>query len=333
MLFCLSFSGPKNSISKAMNRLVSVIIPCYKQGHFLPDCVASLQRQTHVDWEAIIIDDGSPDEAVQIAQELASDDQRVCLIRQPNQGLSAARNTGLRHARGDYVQFLDADDLLLPRKFETHLKFAAVLRTRTVTYTDFFDSDNRGDALSTDVGRISCNLIMPRPVLDFSARWEHDLSIPIHTALFPRYLLQELDGPFDQNLPNHEDWDMWIRLACLGGEFAFIPEKLAIYCHGTHSMCRDESRMHIGFNAAIEKHMQLLVDDKESIRCLRYLSNVNSCRHSHGYRKGFLRAVVLGSSMLLPKEVRKILSLKWHLNNFIRRFSGRRTEKRLSEGM
>lgn len=315
-----------------MSSLVSVIIPCYKQGHLLPDCVASLQRQTHVDWEAIIVDDGSPDETAQIAEELALNDQRVRLVRQPNQGLSLARNAGFRHAQGDYVQFLDADDLLLPRKFEIHLQMLTVMRPRTVTYTDFFDSDYSSEDLRIDAGRISCNFILPRPVLDFSARWEHDLSIPIHTALFPRYLLNELDGPFDQNLPNHEDWDMWMRLACLGGEFSFIPEKLAIYRHGLHSMCSDAHRMRFGFKGAIDKHMQLLGDDKEAIRCLRYLINVNDCRHNHGFRKWFSRGAVLGSSMFLPKEVRKILSFKWHLNNFVRGFLAMTPWKNLQSG-
>lgn len=307
-----------------LRSLISVIIPCYKQGHFLPDCVASLKKQTCANWEAIIVDDGSPDDTARIAQELAENDKRVLFVRQPNRGLSAARNTGLRYAHGDYVQFLDADDLLLPHKFEAHLKIATISSRQTITYTDYFDSDYRDLKLRVNAGRLSCHLVMLRPLLDFSARWEHDLSIPIHSPLFPWHLLQELDGPFDESLPNHEDWDLWMRLARLGSEFIFIPEKLAIYRHGIKSMSRNGISMRNGFESAIQKHMKTLGSDRKSILCLRYLSHVNNCRHSKGLRKWLYRAAVLYSSMLLPTEVRSVLSPNVHFKKFICSLIGRK---------
>ena len=83
-----------------MNDLVSVIIPCYQQGRFLPEAVASLQRQTHANWEAIIVDDGSTDDTDMIARRLCANDPRLRFLSKPNGGLSSARNAGLRIATG-----------------------------------------------------------------------------------------------------------------------------------------------------------------------------------------------------------------------------------------
>ena len=291
-----------------MRSLVSVIIPCYMQGHFLPECVASLQAQTYDNWQAIIIDDGSPDNTHAIASCLASADKRVMVVQKPNGGLSSARNFGLKYATGDYLQFLDADDLLLPRKFEAHLRVANMSPPRTVTYTDYFHGDYDNPRARVDVGRLSCRLVMERALLDFAARWEHEFSIPIHSALFPISLLPQTAHPFDETLPNHEDWDLWMRIVGETTEFTYIPEELAIYRYGKHSMSRDPTRMWSGFNLAIRKQLQLLREDKEAIKCLRFLSYTNDHVHGFGLAKWVNRAAAFGARCLLPLQVRRRLS-------------------------
>ncbi|MEM4724269.1 MAG: glycosyltransferase family A protein, partial [Candidatus Hadarchaeum sp.] len=87
---------------------VSVIIPCYNHGHYLPCAVNSVMAQTFADWEAIIVDDGSTDNTREVAAQFT--DSRVRYIYQDNRGLAAARNTGIRAAQGEYLAFLDADD-------------------------------------------------------------------------------------------------------------------------------------------------------------------------------------------------------------------------------
>ena len=99
---------------------VSVVIPAYNYAHFLPEAIASVLAQTGADLELIVVDDGSPDNTPEVCARCA--DPRVRLVRQPNAGLSAARNTGIREARFPYVAFLDADDrwepgFLSPRRF------------------------------------------------------------------------------------------------------------------------------------------------------------------------------------------------------------------------
>lgn len=90
--------------------LVSIIVPVYNVEAYLPQCLDSLVYQTYGELEIICIDDGSPDRCAEILDEYARKDGRIKIITQENQGLSAARNAGLRHATGEYVMFVDSDD-------------------------------------------------------------------------------------------------------------------------------------------------------------------------------------------------------------------------------
>lgn len=91
--------------------LVSVIIPCYNGAKYISKTMDSVMSQTYPDWEMIIIDDGSTDESAEIVQAYRERESRIHLIRQENAGSAAARNSGIRVARGQYIALLDADDL------------------------------------------------------------------------------------------------------------------------------------------------------------------------------------------------------------------------------
>ena len=97
--------------------LVSVVVPAYGVEQWLPECLASLVAQTHRRWEAVVVDDGSPDRSGEIAEEWATSDPRIRVVHTPNAGLGAARNEGLRHVRGDLLAFLDSDDVLPPTAY------------------------------------------------------------------------------------------------------------------------------------------------------------------------------------------------------------------------
>ncbi|TLN28536.1 glycosyltransferase family 2 protein, partial [bacterium] len=93
---------------------VSVIIPSYNRADMVMDAVNSVLRQTFADWELIVVDDGSQDNTREVIAAVR--DERVRYIYQDNQGLPGARNSGIRAARGEYVAFLDSDDVFLPHK-------------------------------------------------------------------------------------------------------------------------------------------------------------------------------------------------------------------------
>lgn len=92
---------------------ISIIVPVYKTERFLPACIASIQAQTFVDFELILVDDGSPDNCPALC-DAAAKDRRIRVVHQKNRGLSGARNAGLDTARGEWVAFVDSDDTITP---------------------------------------------------------------------------------------------------------------------------------------------------------------------------------------------------------------------------
>jgi glycosyltransferase involved in cell wall biosynthesis len=102
--------------------MISVIIPSYNYGHLIADTINSVISQTYTDWEMIIVDDGSKDNTAEVVKGYVNKDPRISYYEQPNAGPSAARNKAISLAKGDFIQFLDADDLLEKKKFEVQLR-------------------------------------------------------------------------------------------------------------------------------------------------------------------------------------------------------------------
>jgi len=109
-------------IFHALVTMISVIVPIYKVENYLAACVDSILNSTYKDLEVILVDDGSPDGCPAICDSYAAKDSRVQVIHQPNQGVSAARNAGLKVAKGEYIAFADGDDVIHPRMLEVLLK-------------------------------------------------------------------------------------------------------------------------------------------------------------------------------------------------------------------
>ena len=101
-----------------MEALISIVIPVYKTEQYLDGCIRSVAEQTYENLQVIVVDDGSPDQAYKKAEKWCEKDRRIQLIRQENKGLSGARNTGIQHASGKYILFLDSDDALTPNAVE-----------------------------------------------------------------------------------------------------------------------------------------------------------------------------------------------------------------------
>lgn len=98
--------------------MISIIVPIYKAEQYLRDCLVSIQKQTYSDFEAICVNDGSPDNSADICQEFVNIDSRFILINQENGGVSSARNRALKEAKGEYVCFVDSDDVIEPHFLE-----------------------------------------------------------------------------------------------------------------------------------------------------------------------------------------------------------------------
>ena len=97
-----------------MKPILSIIVPCYKQAAYIAQTLDSVRNQTFQDWECIVVNDGSPDNASEIVNRYVALDSRIRLIETDNRGVSAARNTGIKASAGEFILPLDADDIILP---------------------------------------------------------------------------------------------------------------------------------------------------------------------------------------------------------------------------
>jgi teichuronic acid biosynthesis glycosyltransferase TuaG len=117
------FVMDKTDIFVKEKPLVSVIIPVYNRPDIILDAVESVQNQTYKNWELIIVDDASTDTTWQVIQDLAKQDNRIRVFRhEKNRSCGAGRNTGIVHAQGKYLAFLDSDDAWLPEKLEKQVR-------------------------------------------------------------------------------------------------------------------------------------------------------------------------------------------------------------------
>lgn len=235
-----------------MGPLVSAVIPCYKQGHFLGEAVQSVLGQTVNDLECIVVNDGSPDTTREVAMRLASGDPRVRYIEQVNRGLAAARNRGLGEARGRFIQFLDADDIIAPDKLRIQTDILRAQPRWAVAYSDHrFCPKNDTSATVPSSDKVLPRFVMKKPLWDMAARWETQLSIPIHSFLFDADLFRRTGISFDESLPTHEDWDCWMRILEVDPIVLHTPGELAIYRLHPDSMTTDQWMMWRGFACAI----------------------------------------------------------------------------------
>ncbi|MDT4827494.1 poly-beta-1,6 N-acetyl-D-glucosamine synthase [compost metagenome] len=212
---------------------VSVIIPCYNYARFLGSAVNSLRKQIYQDWEAIIVDDGSIDETEAVASRLVLEDSRVRYVHQRNSGTSEAKNAGIRLARGKYLLFLDADDLITPNKLMAHVEHFEGNPHVDISYSRFrYFKDGCEGKLFTRLDLTSSKEWSK--VVDGS----YEVSFPvfvrgnnmsIHSAMIRKSLVDKV-GFFDVDMHALEDWDYWLRCILRGAYIAFLddPEAVAL---------------------------------------------------------------------------------------------------------
>lgn len=200
--------------------LVSVIIPTYNGSRFIVQAVDSVLAQTYQPIELIVVDDGSTDNTASV---LAPYRSRIHYVYQSNQGLSTARNRGIRASTGEYVAFLDSDDVWLPDKISQQVKCLAVNLGIGLVHTDVFYWDQvTGSRAQRNNGRMEY-------VGNCYARLFSANRITVSSVLVRRECLRHVGGFDDQiRRPSTQDYDLWIRLARYYS-FAFIHQPLILY--------------------------------------------------------------------------------------------------------
>lgn len=241
--------------------LISIIIPCYNQGMYLPATLDSVLKQSYNHWECIIVIDGSLDNSEIIAIDYRQKDARFKILKKANGGLSSARNAGIKDSKGKFIQLLDSDDLLE----EDKLKFAieiyqssVIQDNKTIVYSgmryfedfkpEFLKILGRNNFIGhveltqNDSLKSQFELIQARNLCVISA------------PLYPKEVF--INELFDENLKALEDWDFQFR--CIKNKYKFHysndkSSKTLIRLHN-HSMMRDQKFMDENFSKFRIKH-------------------------------------------------------------------------------
>jgi glycosyltransferase involved in cell wall biosynthesis len=220
---------------------VSVIIPAYNQGHYLGDAIQSVIDQTYPNFELVVIDDGSTDKTAQVACSFS--DPRVHYIHQENRGLSAARNTGILRSSGEFLTFLDSDDMFVADKLETLVN--AMQRDPGLGFV-------AGQAVLIDENGLPLGKVFDTPLPENPIHlllWN-----PLHVcSVMLRREWQQKVGLFDESLRAYEDWDMWLRLARVGCRMGWVAHPVSFYRFHTRQMTRDKERMTTATFAVLKK--------------------------------------------------------------------------------
>ena len=223
--------------------LVSVVIPSRNRADMLREALDSVIRQTYREFEVIVVDDGSRDHTRDVASTY---DDRIRYIYQESRGRSEARNSGVLASKGEYVAFLDDDDVWYPRKLDLQVAVLDHNRDVDVVY---------GAAVLVGEGSrdlLSAELPPPDSLLErlISSKW---IMPAAASVLMVRRTALERSGLFDRTVEPFEDWELWVRLAASGAGFAQLREPLAEYRMHESNSLRDREFMLAGHLAALEK--------------------------------------------------------------------------------
>ena len=215
---------------------VSLVIATFNHGRVLPEALDSALAQTLKGLEIVVVDDGSTDDTAAVLARYAG---KIRVVRQPNRGLAAARNTGLATARGRYVSFLDADDVLMPTKLAEQQALLERAPTVGWTYCDVLietvatGAQVRASERFGYGARMLDGWLFPELI--------HGNFIPAIGPLIRRGVLDAAGG-FDEQLTALEDWDLWLRLSLIS-EARYSPAVLVRYRVHPGGMSEDRSRM------------------------------------------------------------------------------------------
>ena len=204
--------------------LVSIIVPCYNYGHLLSETLNNILEQSYVNWECIIVDDGSTDNTSSVAKEFVKDHKQFKYVFQKNAGLSAARNTGLQHSKGSFIQLLDADDFIESNKLLSQIKVFIEYPISDIVYSEvrYFSSEQKS------LRRFSMNEIDNPWMPKVDSSNHHvlmstliDLNIFVVNAPLIRKSVFDRIGLFNTKLIAVEDWEFWCRCAFQKINFRF----------------------------------------------------------------------------------------------------------------
>jgi glycosyltransferase involved in cell wall biosynthesis len=233
-------------LSSQKQELVSVIVPDYNQACYLVNAIQSILGQTYRHFEVIVVDDGSTDNSREVVVDFGN---QVHYIKQDNQGLAGARNTGIRASSGEFVALLDSDDLWQPNFLDVMVSLADQHPEASVYYCCARGMDNEGQELPQIFGGppVSSEML-------YQSLLRANFLLP-STIMIRRSIVVSA-GLFDPALRSCEDWDLWLRLL---PEHTFVGTSKCLVRYRLHdsSLSKDPAGMQKALRSVVEKHFGL----------------------------------------------------------------------------
>ncbi|OGS69796.1 MAG: hypothetical protein A3G95_00295 [Flavobacteria bacterium RIFCSPLOWO2_12_FULL_31_7] len=206
-----------------MKNVISIIIPVYNQEKYLAETLNSVLNQSCSNWECILVNDGSADNSVSVINQYLAKDNRFSFINSENKGVSHARNLALKQVKGDFILFLDGDDIIHTEKlqmaisnFEQNTDLSIVFNT-----TNYFQDT---------IENVLFDIKLDTELLNFNGillYWGEKITIPIHSAIIKKTLLEGIE--FNCELTAQEDWLVWLRLFQKKPKVFILDEVLSYY--------------------------------------------------------------------------------------------------------
>jgi glycosyltransferase involved in cell wall biosynthesis len=272
---------------------VSIIVPCFNQAQYLDEALQSLHKQTYINWECLIVNDGSPDNTEEIARNWEAKDSRFAYIYKENGGVSSARNLGIQKAKSEYILTLDADD-----KYETSFLEKAM------------------DVLvnNPEIGIVSSwgrYFTAEKQLYVFQSKAQSVTDFLFHngvnngSSLFRKVCWEQVGG-YDENPENgYEDWEFYLRVCALGWKVHIVEEVLFFYRQNIGSRSAGMNRKHnatqkyiyIKNKAIYCTHYESLIDQFLKVSDLEKVE-INKFKNTIDYQ--------LGATLLKP-----LRSVKW----------------------
>jgi len=230
---------------------VSIIIPSYKTANLIARCLDTVMAQTFQDFEAIVVNDGSPD-TPELEKVLAPYMDRIVYIKQQNKRCAGARNTAIQHARGEFLAFLDSDDTWYPEHLESQMKQFADDPSLDLAYCN---SLLVGDPEREQPFMDRCP---SNGTANFESLVLETCQIPISTVVVRKAAIVKA-GCFDETLPRCDDYDMWVRTAFHGAKVAYIRRlTVHMYIGRPGSMSQEKAKMVEAYWFALERFKKVL---------------------------------------------------------------------------
>lgn len=287
---------------------VSVIIPVYNVEKYVAATIQSVLSQTYENFEILIVDDGSPDKSIEVCKLFK--DSRIKIIHQLNRGLAGARNTGIRHASGDYLAFLDADDIWLPEKLEKHVHHLNNSPTVGISFCY--------SAFINEKGNYTGLYQKPRKLYDITPSYVLCRN-PVGNGSAPvirREVFQDIkfegnlhgsieDYYFDESLRRAEDIECWLRISIqTHWRHEGIPEALTLYRLSSSGLSANALKQLEALEHVVEKTRSYAPD---------IIARCEKVARAYHLRYTVRRLVSLGDGVTAVNLFNQVLANHWRI--------------------